>query len=448
MAKKRRALEDVPLPEGETEEDNQYVRVNIDDLKPYENNPRLNAEAVPFTANSIRDYGYRSPIIVTEDMVVVAGHTRLEALKKRGRTTAKVLVCRDMSDAQAKGYRLADNKTSEYSAWDTDMLMSEMDDLAGVFDMGDVGFFTELLDDEEYDDDYVGGDEGGDGRVPQSDLSDDVEKVAEYDGETWVKPGDIILLGPHRLMCGDATSDYDMDVLMDGRTATASFTSPPYNISKMNTGRARDSGRYRNDRDDMTEEQYTSFLEDAMEQMLAHSEEVFLNIAIVKGSKLSIIDMMYDYKNNFKDMMYWKKSNPVPALAKNHISSSVELILAFGRDGSRSFKKDPGYFGGVFEGPVNSGNEFKDVHRAVMPEYLPTDLLDRFTEESDLVLDPFGGCGTTMMACEELDRVCYMMEIDPLYCKVIVERYIARTGSAIDVRVLRDGVERDYSEVI
>lgn len=439
-------MEDVPLPEGEVEEDNQYVRVNIDDLKPYDKNPRLNAEAVPFTANSIRDYGYRSPIIVTEDMVVVAGHTRLEALKKRGRTTARVLVCHDMTADQAKGYRLSDNKTSEYSAWDTELLLEELSDLDGVFDMSDVGFFTELIEEDEGEE-YESAEEGSPGNG-QSDLGDDIPKTSQANRDTWVKKGDIIVMGRHRLICGDATNPEDLEKLMNGRTADVAFTSPPYNVSKMNTDRARDSGKYAADADDMSDEDYTRLLEDSLDLMLEYSYEQFINIGVVKGSKIAITNLLHDFQDSFKDLLYWKKSNPVPALAKNHISSSVELIIAFGQDGSRSFRKDPGYFGGVFEGTVNGNNEFKDIHRAVMPEYLPADLLDKFTEEDALVLDPFAGCGTTLMACEENDRTCYMVEIEPLYCQTIVERYIDRTGSGIDITIIRDGAEIPYTEMI
>lgn len=440
-------------------EDNEYVLVRLSDLKPYENNPRLNAGAVPKVKSSIEDFGYRSPITVSEDMVILGGHTRYEALLKQGRKFAKVIVCHDMTPVQQKGYRLADNKTQEEAGWDNSSLMMELKELKELdpsLDMADFGFGVELmaLDDEYFDDEdddiiiEEGGTKGGTTiQTPDYDPElDDVPDVVEQ--TTWVEKGDIIHLGENRLMCGDSTSAADMEKLLNGEVADITFTSPPYNAAALNTGRARDGNKYRDNDDNMPEDEYTEFLEKNMTLLLEHSREVFYNIGILKGSKHSIIELLHDFKDNFKDLLYWKKSNPVPALAKNHISSAVELIIAFGQDGSRMFRKDPGYFGGVFEGTVNGNNEFKDVHRAVMPLYLPLDLINHFTDEGQLILDCFGGMGTTLIACKELNRRCDLMEIDPVYCRFIVDRYIKAGGDPSEVFVERGKKKIKYSELV
>ena len=438
-------------------ENNEYVLVRLSDLKPYENNPRLNAEAVPVVESSIEDFGYRSPITVNEDMVILGGHTRYEALMRQGRKFAKVLVCHDMNEVQQKGYRLADNKTQEKAGWDNSSLMLELKELKELdpsLDMGDFGFGVELM---GLEDGYFANDEDEEDIILEDGEGSTTIQTPEYDPElddvpeeidqtTWVQKGDIIHLGINRLMCGDSTSPNDMEKLMDGEIADITFTSPPYNASSLNTGRARDGKKYRDNDDNMPEDEYTDFLEKNMTLLLEHSEEIFYNIGILKGSKHSIIQLLYDFKDNFKDMLYWKKSNPVPALAKNHISSAVELIIAFGQDGSRMFRKDPGYFGGVFEGTVNGNNEFKDVHRAVMPLYLPLDLINHFTDEGQLVLDCFGGMGTTLIACKELGRRCNLMEIDPVYCRFIVERYVSTGGDPESVFIERNGKKIPYEK--
>lgn len=438
-------------------ENNEYKLVRLADLKPYENNPRLNAEAVPGVKKSIEDFGYRSAITVNEDLVILGGHTRYEALLKQGRKYAKVLICHDMTEAQQKGYRLADNKTQEAAGWDFGSLkmeLMELKELEPSLDMADFGFGVELmgLDDMMMDEDegeeivLDGQHQGTIIQTPEYDPElDEVEEDIPLD--TWVEKGDIILLGPHRLMCGDSTSLEDMKKLMDGEIADVCFTSPPYNAATLNTGRARDGNKYRDNDDNMAENDYSEFLETNVGLLLTYSKEVFYNIGIMKGSKKSILKLLYDFRDNFKDMLYWKKSNPVPVLAKNHISSAVELIIAFGQDGSRMFNKDPGYFTGVFEGTVNGSNEFKDIHRAVMPLYLPLDLLNHFTEENQLVLDCFGGMGTTLIACKELNRRCNLMEIDPVYCRCIVDRYIKTGGDDSEIYVLRKGKKVKYSKV-
>lgn len=426
---------------------------DVDSLVPYDKNPRVNADAVPFVARSIDEFGFRVPIVIDADGVIVCGHTRLEAAKSLGMKSVPCVMADDMTPEQVKAYRLADNKVSELSDWDLDFLADELSDIEGI-DMEDFGFTP--LDFGDFDDPDDDGSEPDDEdeievrdkQNPRSIMPDEEpepEPEPLPDAEAVVKKGDIIELGRHRLHCGDSTSAEDMDALMDGATADIAFTSPPYNAGHLGTGRSQDGAKYLNDADERSDEDYGAFLRTSVDLMLEHSHEAFVNIGVLKGSKSAIIDLLYSEKDRFKDFIYWKKNNPVPALAKNHISSAVELIMAFGRDGSRMFRHDPGIWYGVIEGNWAGNNQFAGMHRATFPLYLPTEVINRMTDDDAVVLDPFGGTGTTLIACEDTGRTCYMQELEPQYCDLIVRRYIERVGGSESVHLYRDGKEMRVS---
>ena len=247
------------------------------------------------------------------------------------------------------------------------------------------------------------------------------------------KPGDIWQLGDHRLMCGDSTDLTQMSLLMNGEKADISFTSPPYNAGHLDIpGNERTKKKYQNDDDQRTELEYTEFLRKNIELLLDVSTEVFYNLGVVAGSKIAIINILYFFRKFFKDFIYWKKSNPVNAIAHGVISSAVELILCFGKNNSRRFNDthfDNGeYYLGVIEGSVASNNEYSQIHKATFPMYLPENIINNFTSPGSLVLDCFGGTGTTLIAAEKLKRRCFMMELDPQYCDVIIARWEKLTG--------------------
>lgn len=420
----------------------QIVYMPVDSLQAYERNPRLNSEAVPLLMASIRDFGFKVPIVVDSDNVIVAGHTRLKAAKALGMTEVPCIVADDLTPAQIKAFRLADNKVAEIAGWDFDMLDLELAELEDDFDMGDFGF---ILDD--YDDDEIMGEPSD----PQSEIMGDVPEAEEFEefeveeealvGETIVKTGDRIHLGRHTLRCGDSLSADDLDDLLRGEVVDMAFTSPPYNAGHMDIDRAENGRKYLRDEDVRPEEEYDRFLQDSVALQMERAHEVFINIGILKGSKRSVVKLLNHHLDNFKDLIYWKKSNPVPALAHNHISSATELIIAFGKDGSRVFRHDPGIWYGVIEGPWGGGNPYSKVHRATFPLYLPTEMINRLTPEGATVMDCFGGTGTTLIACEDTGRTCYMQEMEPAYCDIIVRRYIEKVGTDKDVFIERDGEE-------
>lgn len=416
-----------------TEKDGERIRfvwMDPNDLVPYENNPRLNDDAVPFVANSIEDFNFNDPIEVNEDMVILSGHTRRKAALELGLKSVPVVVISGMTQAEQDAYRIAANKTQEKAGWDFDLLDLQVDDLLEMeIDMSRYGLDLSYLDDREIDVDV---------EEPEQEEEPVYVDVPDED-DVYVRKGDVFMLGPHRLMCGDTTSEEDMARLMEGRTADICFTSPPYNAGYI--GRAekeREGKKYLHDEDKRSDEDYFEFLCSNMDLLLEHCREVFYNMGVVSGSKHTIVRLLNRYIDNFKDLLYWEKTNPVPSVAKGVISSGMELIMAFGKNGSRSFEKDIGIYYGVVHGTTIGYNPYKDVHRAIFPEYLPKEIVSTFTDENGLVLDCFMGTGTTLMACLDLERRCYGMELEPLYVQIAVERYVTARGDE-DVKVIRDG---------
>ena len=398
----------------------------VERLTPYENNPRDNDDAVPAVRASIEQFGWQQPIVVDEDGVIVVGHTRYKAALEMGLETVPVKVAHGLTEEQVRAYRLADNRTHDLSGWLDAMLAEE---LAQIEDIGMSEFGFEVPEVDLGDSFGMGMGDGSRDEVP------DVEEV-----EPTVKRGQVWRLGEHRLMCGDSTSAEDVGRLMEGTRAEMCFTSPPYNAGCLDVDSPKrmeerhgvknpaTERKYLGTEDRKSDDEYEYFLDKSLAIALDHCEEVFFNIAWLAGSKRAVIGMLDKFKDCQKDIVYWKKSNPAPQLAKGCISSAIEPIWAFGSNGTRSFRKLEGHWLGVIEGPNAGGNEFSDIHKATFPLYLPTEMIERFTAPGETVLDLFGGTGTTMVACEQTGRRCRMMELDPRYCDVIIARWERLTG--------------------
>ena len=414
----------------------QFKWMDPHDLVPYEDNPRLNDDAVPFVANSIEDFNFNDPIEVNEDMVILSGHTRLKAAMQLELKEVPVVMISGMSKAEQDAYRIAANKTQEKAGWDFEKLDRQVDDLLDMkMDMSRYGLDLSYLEDRDLEFDAESEEDS-----EEKDDEEEYTGVVPKEEDVYVKRGDIFLLGSHRLMCGDATSREDMSRLMDGRVADMTFTSPPYNVGYIGrVDKEREGRKYINDEDKRTDEDFFEFLCSNMDLLLEYSREIFYNMGVVSGSKHTIVRLLNKYIDNFKDLLYWEKTNPVPSVAKGVISSGMELIMAFGRNGSRAFEKDIGIYYGVVHGTTVGHNPYREVHRAIFPEYLPKEIISTFTEEGASVLDCFMGTGTTLVACQELGRKGYGMELEPLYVQIAVERYVSMAGGDEDVKVVRDG---------
>jgi site-specific DNA-methyltransferase (adenine-specific) len=387
--------------------------LETDKLIPYINNPRINDNAVDAVAGSIAEFGFKNPIIVDRNNVIIAGHTRLLAARKLGLDQVPVIRAEDLTEKQVKAFRIADNKTAELSEWDDELLAMELEGLEDMFTGFSDGEIDALLNQD------------GPAGVIEDDFDEEPPK------NPISKRGDIWQLGRHRLMCGDSTAITDVDRLMDGKIANICFTSPPYNVGELNVkGNNTTKKKYNTYADNKTESEYFDFIVSNLDAIIPHVEEIFYNIGLVENNKRVIIDVLYHYKEQFKDIIYWKKSTCAPHIQQGVVNNLVEFILCFG-DGKRKFKNATfrqGSYWNVIEGPNASGNEYSDIHKATFPIYLPTNIIQNFTATNGIVMDCFGGTGTTLIACEQTNRICYMMELDEKYCDVIVKRWEQFTG--------------------
>ena len=248
--------------------------------------------------------------------------------------------------------------------------------------------------------------------------------------ETVCKKGDIWKLGNHRLMCGDSTDAGDVALLMDGEKADITFTSPPYNAG-FGKNITKDNGRskYTNGSDDdLPQSEYREFLQKSINNALASSEFSFFNIQMLANNKTAFVDILHDNVKNLADIIVWDKQRAQPTAAERVLNSVVEFVLCFSDKGTRAIgvKKFHGTLENIIHIPPKR-NEFSAEHNAVFPIDLPTHFINNFSEKS--VLDLFGGSGTTLIAAEQLNRKCYMMELDPHYCDVIIARWEKLTGN-------------------
>lgn len=373
----------------------ELVKLPISKIKPYPNNPRKNDSAVDAVAESIRQCEYIAPIVVDENNVVLAGHTRLKALKKLGYEEAECVVKTGLTEEQKRKYRLLDNKTNELAEWDFDLLADELDGLD--FDGFDFGFD---IDDDE-----------------QREVVED-----DYDAEPPVEPkaklGDIYQLGRHRLMCGDSTHRENIEVLLCGETADMIFTDPPYDMEMGGQGCFKKSMQNCKDRiDDII--RFDPYV-------LSYLPELDINSFYIFTSKNGVAKYLDIFKNLNYDILCWCKTNPVPFTSGSFLPD-VEYLLYFSRNGrtwNNSLKPTSVYrkyyVTQKLQGRLDAG---ENLHPTMKPLEIIVDKIRINSKEEGIVVDLFGGSGSTMMACEQTNRKCYMMELDPRYVDVIIDRW-------------------------
>jgi DNA modification methylase len=292
------------------------------------------------------------------------------------------------------------------------MLANEWDDLP-LCDFGVPAWETE---------DVSGGLEQKE--VQEDDFDEEKDHI-----EVRCKRGDVWQLGEHRLMCGDSVSLEDVKKLMGGAIADIAFSSPPYNTGGIGKNLTKDNGRskYNDNADDMSEGEYTAFLNGYVNNASQNSRYNFVNIQWLANNKRSIVSMMKDNMSRLGDILIWDKTRSQPAAAENVLNSEYELIFCFHDKGNRAIGTIP--FHGTKKNIVHippTRNEYSDIHNAVFPMELPAHFIETFAKES--VLDLFGGTGTTLIAAEQLGRKAYLMELDPTYCDVIIARWEKFTG--------------------
>lgn len=367
----------------------------IGDVKPYEKNPRRNDSAVDAVAASIQEFGWKQPIVVDKDGIIIAGHTRYKAAKKLRMKEVPVVVADDLTEEQVKAYRLADNKVAEKSEWDFDLLKEELEALFD-FDMTAFGFddVEEMQDDAEQlqtvEDDF-------DAEPPEDPVS---------------KPGDIYQLGRHRLMCGDSTSITNVEKLMDGEKADMVFTDPPYGYE------------YQSNRREKTKKFDVLANDDKiLEFMPAINNFVdgFVFVCTtwkVLDEWLPLFKKYYDLTN----MIIWDKGGGGIGDLKHTFTTDYEIIMCSNNGHEITGKR----IGTVWSIGKDNPNDY--VHATQKPVELAATAIRNTTYDGDTVLDVFGGSGSTLIACEQLNRTCYMMELDPKYVDVIIARWERFTG--------------------
>ena len=401
--------------------------LKLDSITPYGKNAKKHDKRqINNVAESIKQYGFVQPIVVDRDGVIVIGHCRALAAKKLGMEEVPCVCVDDLTPEQVNALRLVDNKSNE-SDWDFDLLKVELPELdlsAFDFDWGLPEITEEVIEDE----------------APE--VDEDAEPIA--------KLGDIWQLGRHRLMCGDSTDKETVELLMNGNKADIAFTSPPYNAGSLNiVGNETTKAKYNSYDDNKTEVDYFDFIKTNLSLLLDNANEVFYNIGLVENNKRPIIMLQNEFIDKFKDIIYWEKSTVAPHIQNGVINNLVEFILCFG-NGKRKFENaqfSQGTYWNVIKGANASGNEYSKIHKATFPVYLPSNIIENFSPKTGTVVDCFGGTGTTLIACEQLDRTCYMMELDERYVSVIINRYLNFTGRKDEIFCIRDGQKLTYDEV-
>lgn len=378
-------------------------QVKIEKVKPYDKNPRKNKAAVDYVANSIKEFGFQQPIVVDKDMVVIAGHTRLKAAKKLKLKEVPVVIADNLTEEQVKAYRLADNKTAEKAEWDFDLLTDELLSLQELdFDMEQFGFDFDFGEDEEAVED-----DNWEADVPEEPIS---------------KRGDIWVLGRHGLMCGDSTDAADVALLMDGNKADMLLTDPPYNVDY--TGKASELETRKIENDKMEDSAFQDFLtsafENAAENMKAggvfyiwHADSEGLNFRVAcKKAGFQV-----------RQCLIWNKNAMV--MGRQDYQWKHEPCLYGWKDGAShlwaSDRKQTTVL--EFEKPQKN-----NLHPTMKPIKLFDYQIKNNTKGDDIVLDLFGGSGTTIMAAEQNGRRGFVMEYDPKFVDVIVDRWEQFTG--------------------
>jgi DNA modification methylase len=398
------------------------------ELVPYDKNPRINDNAVDLVANSIREFGFKQPIVIDKNKVIIAGHTRWKAAKQLGLDEVPCVLADDLTPAQVKAYRLADNKVAEASEWDYDLLEEELDGILDI-DMSDFGFDTEEEDTAEAVEDEYEPD------IPEEPVS---------------KRGQVYQLGEHRLMIGDSTNAEDVAQLCDGEIMDLVVTDPPYNVAIEN------SQGMTIENDDMDSDNFYDFLVQAFENMNDHLKAggVFY-IWHASRTQRSFEDALNAVGLEVREQLIWNKNALV--LGRQDYQWKHEPCFYGWKDGASHYfintrtlttvidddeidldamKKDElkDLLQKILEAypEVTVINEKKPAKNDLHPTMKPIKLIARQVKNSsrtkERVLDLFGGSGSTLIACEQLDRKCYMMEYDPRYADVIIDRWESQTG--------------------
>lgn len=391
------------------------VMMKTSDLIDYKNNPRKNDKAVEAVANSINSFGFKVPVIIDKNNVLVCGHTRVKAAKKLGIEEIPVIIADDLNEDQIKAFRIADNKTAELADWDMDKLAEELKLIE--MDMEQFGFddLEKLLDRDVLEDDFK-------------------EELLET---AYSKKGDVFVFGKHRLMCGDSTKSEDVEKLMNGTKADMIFTDPPYNVDyEGSTGM-----KIQNDK--QSDEDFYNFLLNAFKNMhesVKPGGAIYVCHADSEG---------VNFRNAFKaagfklaECLIWVKNSLV--LGRQDYQWRHEPILYGWKEGAGHYFINDRSQDTIWE---YNKPKVNDLHPTMKPLELVGRAIKNSSKNGEIVLDLFGGSGSTMIAAEQINRVAYLMELDEKYTDVIVKRMLRFIQTYDDCYLIRDGIKTPLKEI-
>lgn len=401
--------------------------VATDKLIPYANNARTHSkEQILKLRSSLREFGFINPIIIDKDFNIIAGHGRVEAAKAEGIKEVPCVLVDYLTEAQKKAYILADNRMALDAGWDEEMLRVELEALESMsYDLGLTGFDEKELgelfktDEAEVDD-------------------DDYDLTAALEKASFVQRGDVWVVGRHRLVCGDATNADDVNLLMDGKRANLILTDPPYGVSFTSSSGLKIKN------DSLKNEEFYNFLLAAFKNMVDHAE------AGAAGYVFHADTEGLNFRNAFiaagfhlAGCCIWDKDSLV--LGRSDYQWQHEPILyGFLQNGKHSWYSD--------RKQTTIWNFKKPKRNENHPTSKPLDLLSyplkNSSQENAIVVDTFGGSGSTLMACELSNRICYTMELDEKYASVILRRYVENTHDEAGVYCIRNGERLEYKDLV
>ena len=374
--------------------------VPISDIHPYENNPRKNAEAIPVVKKSIEEFGFKVPLVLDANSEIVCGHTRYFASKELGLESLPCVRAGDLTEEQIRAFRLADNATAEFSTWDDAKLLEELMEIDSIA-MEEFGFDVDKL-------------------MPEP----DVESVEEVEPESGLavrcKEGELWQLGQHWLLCGDATKEEDVARLMGGQQADMLVTDPPYNVDYV--GKTQDALKIQNDK--QSDEDFLNFLTAAfgnVDKVLKPGGAFYVWHADSEGYNFRTAARLTGWQ--VRQVLIWNKNTMV--MGRQDYQWKHEPCLYGWKDGASHYFVDDRTQTTVFDEKKPTASE---LHPTMKPVQLIARLIANSSRVDDIVLDVFGGSGTTVLACEQLKRKARIMELSPAYCDVIIKRWEDLTG--------------------
>ena len=390
-----------------------YKTIKTSDLIPYARNSRTHSDAqVAKLSASIKEFGFLNPVIVDGENGIIAGHGRILAAQKLGLEAVPTIEADHLTEAQRRAYIIADNRLALDAGWDDELLRIELGDLdAEGFDLSLTGFDL---------------DEIANLTAEEIEGLTDEDAVPEVPEDPVTVLGDVWVLGRHRLMCGDSTSIDAVERLMDGRKADMVFTDPPYNIGSENKGIAADvSKAHKNlmaadwDKDFEIEAPLNCAL-----------SVIAKDCAVYVCTSHHLAGRIWAWMKEWSDhhsFCVWSKPDPMPSLTKRHWTWDTELI-PYATRGKHVFNAENGQHSpSTWRINKQQGTE-KTGHPTQKPVAVPQHAIEKSSHNNQIVLDLFGGSGSTLIACEKTARDCRMMELDPKYCDVIIKRWQDFTG--------------------